>query len=101
MSITRTYKALVEIPEVKIVGCSAILPNHMQCWRSGDVQVTETASDTEEDGSITKQVHIYQLCRRHALIQIEADAQLLAEEAEIEDMKQEPAEPEAEDPEAA
>ena len=73
MSVTRTYKPLIELPGVKIVSCSAVLPNRMQCWRSGDVQVTETASTTAEDGTVTDKVSVYQLCRRHALIQKEAD----------------------------
>jgi hypothetical protein len=72
MSVTRAYKPLAEIPGAKVMSCSAVLPNHMQCWRSGDFQVTETASTTAEDGT---SVTVYQLCRRHALIQKEADAQ--------------------------
>ena len=87
MSVTRTYKPLIELPGVKIVSCSAVLPNRMQCWRSGDVQVTETASTTAEDGTVTDKVSVYQLCRRHALIQKEADARaqsaLVADEAKV------------------
>lgn len=75
MSVTRTYTPLIELPGVMIVSCSAVLPNHMQCWRSGDFQVTETTSTTAEDGTITESVSTYQLCRRHALIQKETDAQ--------------------------
>jgi hypothetical protein len=75
MPVTRAYKPLAEIPGAKIMSCSAVLPNHMQCWRSGDFQVTETISTTAEDGTITDKVTVYQLCRRHALIQKEADAQ--------------------------
>ena len=80
MSVARTYKPLTELPGVKVTSCSAVLPNHMQCWRSGDVQVTETTSTTDEDGSITETVSVYQLCRRHALIRKEADAQAQPEE---------------------
>jgi len=42
MPTTKTYTPLAEIPHVKIKNCGAVLPNHMQCWRAGDFQVTST-----------------------------------------------------------
>ena len=47
--------------------CSYVLPNRLQCWKSGEEVVT--LGDT-----------VYQLCERHARIQKALDAGLLKEE---------------------
>ena len=97
MSTTKTYADLG--PDsgtgVPIGKCSGLLPNHMQCWRSGDFQVTETISTTTEDGTIIENVTPYQLCRRHELIQKEADIQQIPlQQAEIKVIEKEPNIPE-------
>ena len=72
MPTTKTYTLLSEIPHVKIVNCSAMLPNHLQCWRAGDFQVTETTvqpavAATKDTAAVEEKVSLtkYQLCRFH------------------------------------
>ena len=86
MNMTKTYQPLSEIPDVKIGTCSAVLTNHMQCWRAGDVQVTQVeqveqvevsgiktlATDKPEliqkaQSKTVEKTTYYQLCRAHAL----------------------------------
>ena len=74
---TKTYTALVDIPKAVIGKCSAVLPNHCACWRSGDFQVTipgEVVTDAE--GKVTQEIYGYQLCRRHAQSEQANDAAL-------------------------
>lgn len=78
MATTKTYQLLSEIPHVKIGNCGALLPNHLQCWRAGDFQVTETTvqpavaataatKDTPAVAAVEEKVSLtkYQLCRFH------------------------------------
>lgn len=71
VQVTKTYTPVMEL-HLKVIGrCSAVLPNHMQCWRAGDVQVhvtTVTPGATEEDAP-TVVKNSYQLCNRHAQIE--------------------------------
>jgi hypothetical protein len=71
--ITKTYTALASIPKTKVVTCSAVLENHMQCWRAGDflvrqITVIPAAPATKTTPAVAEQVDVtdYQLCRRHA-----------------------------------
>jgi hypothetical protein len=71
---TKTYKPLSQIAKAKIHKCSAMLPNHMQCWRAGDVQVVSTtvtppAKDGDKETTSTSE---YQLCYMHANIEQQA-----------------------------
>lgn len=64
MNPTKTFTPLSEVVKASIGKCTAILPNHMQCWRAGDVQVhVVTQSTNPEEGNKTFD---YQLCRAHA-----------------------------------
>jgi hypothetical protein len=71
--VTKTYTALASIPKTKIVTCSAVLENHMQCWRAGDflvhqVTVQPAVAATKTTPAVAEAVDEldYQLCRRHA-----------------------------------
>jgi hypothetical protein len=80
VTVTKTYTNLADQPDVSIEACSAILPNHMQCWRAADVLVTVvtrtiTPAHDEVAEDITETVSQYQLCRRHA--QIDEDRYIL------------------------
>jgi hypothetical protein len=78
MSTTKTYTDLSTDggSGVKVVNCSALLPNHMQCWRAGDVLV----SVVNEDQTLNSN---YQLCWRHAVIDQTAYEKLQAAQAEL------------------
>ena len=78
MPTTKQYTLLSDIPHVKITSCSAVLPNHLQCWRAGDYQVTKTTvqpaiaavaatKDTPAVEAVEEKVEqlTYQLCRFH------------------------------------
>jgi hypothetical protein len=72
MPTTKTYTDLKEIPHVKIKTCGALLPNHMQCWRAGDFQVTETTvqpavAATKDTPAVEEKVtqNTYQVCAFH------------------------------------
>jgi hypothetical protein len=80
VNLIKTYTPLTDIPKAIIGKCSAVLPNHMACWRSGDFQVTipgEVVTD-EETGKVTQEITQYQLCRRHAQAELENDVVLAA-----------------------
>ncbi len=84
MTATKVYTPLSQLPAVKITNCSAILPNHMCCWRAGDVQVIRqlvTEATAEEPVKVENQE--YQLCNRHAYIEQQQDA-IDAQKAEVE-----------------
>jgi len=94
MSTTKTYADLG--PDsgtgVPIGKCSGLLPNHMQCWRAGDVLVSavtqttvpaHTVNETEIPEAVDESVTSYQLCRRHATIEQDRDAKLAAAEATL------------------
>lgn len=78
MSATKTYADLGPNSGsgVAIGKCSALLPNHMQCWRAGDVLV----SVINEDQTLASQ---YQLCQRHVVVEQNRDAQLAKAEAAL------------------
>jgi hypothetical protein len=67
-----TYTPLSEIPKAIIGKCSAMLFNHMQCWRGADVQVSFTVTSKDKDGKDVTKTNIYQLCNAHAAIEQEA-----------------------------
>ena|SRR3974390_2365231 len=46
---------------IRVGKCSHILPNHLQCWRGADVQVTVPATESEAELK-------FQLCQQHATI---------------------------------
>ena len=94
---TKKYMPLSILPtgsgpsQIKIGICSAILDNHMQCWRAGDIYVEETTIIPADGASSEKtKVTSYQYCRRHAVAALQADqanqntqAQLVADEAKL------------------
>ena len=85
MSETRTYTPLAEIPKALIGKCSAVLANHMQCWRAGDFQVsvvTTIPSEVEGEEPVVKLV-TYQLCRAHAIVEQKAYEKAVADEAAL------------------
>ena len=78
MPTTKEYVALTDNPHIKIKTCGAVLPNHMQCWRAGDYQVTETTvqpavaavaatKDTPATPAVEEKVSTstYQICAFH------------------------------------
>jgi hypothetical protein len=75
-NVTKTYTPLSQIASAAIGKCSAMLPNKLQCWRAGDVQVIiqkitpPTGKDTMETVDKTE----YQLCYRHAQLENQQDA---------------------------
>lgn len=79
--VTKTYTPLTQIANAVISKCSALLPNHMPCWRAGDVQVirqTIVPAHEDSDGTqwpeeVAKQE--YQLCYRHAQLEQLTDEQ--------------------------
>ena len=82
---TKVY-ALLSATGGKIQNCSALLPNHCQCWRAGDYLVTETtiqpaveATETQPAIEETVKRTEYQLCRFHTLQAQDHDALLEAE----------------------
>jgi hypothetical protein len=80
MNPTKTFTLLSQIPKVVIGKCSAILPNKMQCWRAGDVQVhTVTQGVNSEEPNDTFD---YQLCRAHAIAEQQEYDKAVADEAE-------------------
>lgn len=71
---TKTYTPLSQIPAVKVRTCAAILPNKMQCWRAGDVQVVrQTTTPKTENSDETVEKVEYQLCYRHTQIEQQQD----------------------------
>jgi len=89
MSTTKTYESLQDLnssanagygkgPAVKIIQCSALLPNHMQCWRASDVLITTIATSPAlstvdpntviEDGKEVTTITTTQMCNRHAVM---------------------------------
>ena len=76
---TKVYTNIHEAPgKPKIGQCSAVLPNHMQCWRAGDVIVTIVEPSTESE---PEKVTCFQLCRGHATLAQEQDKLEAAAEA--------------------
>lgn len=77
-----TRTPLSQIPHAKIVSCSAVLPNKMQCWRAGDVQVTKINSfpATEDNPSGIKTIQ-YQVCYFHNSIEEQQEADQLTKPA--------------------
>jgi hypothetical protein len=72
---TKTYTPLSQLASVAVKTCSAILPNRLQCWRAGDVQVIiQTTEETKDDKPLTVTETEYQLCYRHASIEQQQDA---------------------------
>lgn len=95
-TVSKTYTPLASIKGAKVVMCSALLPNHLQCWRAGDVLVTETTSipaskdakGVETPASITERT--WQLCNFHTAqaqqldeITTRANADLAKAQAEV------------------
>ena len=80
MNPTKTFTLLSQIPKAIIGKCSAILPNRMQCWRAGDVQVhTVTQGKDPEEPNKTFD---YQLCRAHAITEQQEYDKAVADETE-------------------
>jgi hypothetical protein len=78
---TKKYMPLSILPtgsgpsQIKIGTCSAVLDNHLQCWRAGDIYVEETTVIPADGASLEKtKVTSYQYCRRHAVAALAADA---------------------------
>jgi hypothetical protein len=64
----RKYKLLSQMPAGTLIQkCAQMLPNRLQCWKAGEVEVTEIGADDKE--------FVYQLCRQHAVIQQRTDSQ--------------------------
>jgi len=81
--MTRTYMPLSILTIVKVGKCTGVLPNKMQCWRAGDVLVTETTpAPTAEDAEAVSKTE-YQLCNYHATIQQQQDAKEAADAANL------------------
>lgn len=74
-NITKVYTPLSQIKTAKIEKCSALLPNAMQCWRAGDVQVIRQIvtpaykDEAKKDHPEITEKQEYQLCYRHAQIE--------------------------------
>lgn len=66
---TKTYTELSKIPRASVGKCNAVLANHMQCWRAGDVQVVISTTDGETASMVS-----YQLCKAHAIYEQQQDA---------------------------
>jgi len=79
MNHTKTFTPLSEIPKAIIGTCSGILPNHMQCWRAGDVQVHMVIPGEGEEAE--PRIHDYQLCRAHAIAEKQEQDVAVAAEA--------------------
>ena len=79
MNPTKTFTLLSQIPKAVIGKCTAILPNHMQCWRAGDVQV-HTVKQLD-DPKKPNETFDYQLCRAHAIAEQQGYDQTVADEA--------------------
>jgi hypothetical protein len=74
----KTYTQL-EGSKIPIKNCTAMLENHMQCWRAASFEVSDT--DTTTDGPAFEP---YQLCRYHAQIDLtQAPAKPSVEEGKI------------------
>lgn len=80
MNPTKTFTLLSQIPRAVIGKCSAILPNKMQCWRAGDVQVHTVTQGT--DPEVPNTTFGYQLCRAHAIAEQQEYDKAVADEAE-------------------
>ena len=83
-NVTKTYTPLSQIEGAQARGCSALMPNRMQCWRAGDVQVVVAKTEpATKDKPLTVTETLYQLCYRHAHIEQHQDV-IAAENAERE-----------------
>lgn len=71
----RSYQLLTELKNPVIDRCQQILPNQLQCWKPGDIVVTESEEVTADgaEGGVATTTKTYQLCRAHAVIQQRAD----------------------------
>lgn len=95
--MARTYELLSNLPGVPVKICQQILPNHMQCWKPAAVLITSTeevpATDTAEASTTTTTV---QMCKTHAYILQQADAQAASTATEIQAVEQKAADLKAE-----
>lgn len=81
MNPTKTFTQLAQIPKAVIERCTAVLPNHMQCWKAGDVQVhLVKQGDDSEKPNVT---YDYQLCRAHAVAEQQEYEKAVADEAAV------------------
>jgi hypothetical protein len=82
--VTKVYTPLSQLnnKRVPIGRCSAILKNHMQCWRAGDVQV-QTSTVSVIDGKEVTSTSIVQFCYGHAHEQQEQDSKEAADKATL------------------
>lgn len=79
MNPTKTFTPLTQIPKAFIGKCTAVLPNHMQCWKAGDVQVHLVKQEADpEKPNVT---YDYQLCRAHAVAEQQEYDKAVADEA--------------------
>jgi hypothetical protein len=77
---TKTYESLTTLnagaayttPKVKIVQCSALLQNRMQCWRAADILITTTESTPTENDPFAVTTTTVQMCIRHAHVDQQA-----------------------------
>ena len=73
--MSRVYTPLSQVPNVKVGRCSGVLSNHMQCWRAGDVLVTDTTSTPTDTNPEAVTVSNTQLCNRCAVLQQQGESQ--------------------------
>ena len=73
MAVTKTYELLSTLPKTKIEKCSAMLENHLQCWKAGDLLITITTPAPTKDDPKAVSITSYQKCRRHAQAEKDAD----------------------------
>ena len=79
LNYTKTYQSLTQLngdsnqygkpAKVPVGKCSAILQNHLQCWRAADVLITTTTTvpaDGDKPESTT--TNTAQMCYRHAQV---------------------------------
>lgn len=78
MNYTKKYESLTELNSAHNYGqrtktdikqCSAMLPNHMQCWRASDILITKTTTTKIEGDAAAEPIlstDTVQMCNRHA-----------------------------------
>lgn len=64
--------------KIQITKCSAMLDNHMQCWRAGDFLVEQLVPSPDPDSATSEVVQSsYQKCRAHAQQERDQDEVLI------------------------
>jgi hypothetical protein len=82
-TVTKTYTPLTESLKIPVVKCCAILPNHMGCWKAGDILVVSTKPTPTEENPNQVETTQYQLCRYHAILDENAHTKQLSDETAL------------------